>query len=174
MAQITEYRRQRIRRELEMTKERLELYLAREKEMLSKDGVQLYTIGSRNLQRYNTSLAAIQAEIDKLRKRVDELEAELAGAGEILERLEARNAGRSRLYYGRHGRGTLLPRPACRFLCTRQGGEKNQVRKKGGNVAPRQRKTTEQRLRRSRGQLAQEGCERLQRSQRLTSRGHRL
>ena len=48
MAQITEYRRQRIRRELEMTKERLELYLAREKEMLSKDGVQLYTIGSRN------------------------------------------------------------------------------------------------------------------------------
>ena len=39
MAQITEYRRQRIRRELEMTKERLELYLAREKEMLSKDGV---------------------------------------------------------------------------------------------------------------------------------------
>lgn len=79
MAQITEYRRQRIRRELDMTKERLELYLAREKEMLSKDGVQLYTIGSRNLQRYNTSLAAIQAEIDKLRKRVDELEAELAG-----------------------------------------------------------------------------------------------
>lgn len=79
MAQITEYRRQRIRRELDMTKERLDLYLAREKEMLSKDGVQLYAIGSRNLQRYNTSLAAIQAEIEKLRKRVDELEAELAG-----------------------------------------------------------------------------------------------
>lgn len=69
----------RIQRELTETRERLKLYLSREKEMLSKDGVQLYTIGSRNLQRYNTSLAAIQAEIDKLRKRVDELEAELAG-----------------------------------------------------------------------------------------------
>lgn len=69
----------RIRRELTETKERLELYRAREKEMLSKDGVQLYTIGSRNLQRYQTSLASIQAEIDKLSKRVDELEDELAG-----------------------------------------------------------------------------------------------
>lgn len=69
----------RIRRELEQTKERLNLYLAREKEMLSKDGVQLYTIGSRNLQRYQTSLSAIQAEIDKLRKRVGELEDELNG-----------------------------------------------------------------------------------------------
>ena len=68
-----------VRTELERTRTRLDLYLAREQEMLSKDGVQLYTIGSRNLQRYNTSLAAIQAEIEKLRKRVDELEAELAG-----------------------------------------------------------------------------------------------
>ena len=47
--------------------------------MLSKDGVQLYTIGSRNLQRYQTSLSSVQAEIDKLSKRVDELEDELAG-----------------------------------------------------------------------------------------------
>lgn len=68
-----------IRRELKEARERLELYLAREKEMLSKDGVQVYTIGSRNLQRYNTPLTAIQDEIDKLRKRVEELEAELAG-----------------------------------------------------------------------------------------------
>ena len=70
---------ERIRRELADTKERLELYRAREKEMLSKDGVQLYTIGSRNLQRYQTSLSSVQAEIDKLSKRVDELEDELAG-----------------------------------------------------------------------------------------------
>ena len=68
-----------VRTELERTRTRLDLYLAREQEMLSKDGVQLYTIGSRNLQRYNTSLAAIQAEIERLRKRIDELEAELAG-----------------------------------------------------------------------------------------------
>lgn len=68
-----------VRAELERTRTRLELYLAREREMLSKDGVQLYTIGSRNLQRYQTPLSAIQAEIDRLKKRIDELEAELAG-----------------------------------------------------------------------------------------------
>jgi len=68
-----------VRTELERTRTRLDLYLAREQEMLSKDGVQLYTIGSRNLQRYQTPLTAIQAEIERLRKRIDELEAELAG-----------------------------------------------------------------------------------------------
>ncbi len=67
-----------VRAELERTRTRLDLYLAREKEMLG-DGVQLYTIGSRSLQRYQTPLSAIQAEIEKLRKRIDELEAELAG-----------------------------------------------------------------------------------------------
>ena len=61
---------ERIRRELADTKERLELYRAREKEMLSKDGVQLYTIGSRNLQRYQTSLSSVQAEIHRLSRVV--------------------------------------------------------------------------------------------------------
>ena len=59
-----------VRTELERTRTRLDLYLAREQEMLSKDGVQLYTIGSRNLQRYQTPLTAIQDEIEKLRKRI--------------------------------------------------------------------------------------------------------
>ena len=68
-----------IQNELTQTRERLDLYLAREKEMLGKDGVQLYTIGSRSLQRYQTTLASVQAEIDKLRKRIDELENQLAG-----------------------------------------------------------------------------------------------
>ena len=68
-----------IRRELEVTRARLDQYLAREKEMISADGVQSYTIGSRNLQRYQTSLQDIQDMIDKLRKRERELEAELAG-----------------------------------------------------------------------------------------------
>lgn len=68
-----------IEAELKETRERLDLYLAREKEMLSKDGVQLYTIGSRNLQRYQTSLTALQDMIDKLKKRIRELENELAG-----------------------------------------------------------------------------------------------
>ena len=68
-----------VRTELERTRTRLDLYLAREQEMLSKDGVQLYTIGSRNLQRYQTPLTAIQDEIERLRKRISEREAELAG-----------------------------------------------------------------------------------------------
>ena len=68
-----------VRTELERTRTRLDLYLAREQEMLSKDGVQLYTIGSRNLQRYQTPLTAIQDEIERLRKRISELEAERAG-----------------------------------------------------------------------------------------------
>lgn len=68
-----------VRKELDQTRERLALYLAREKEMISAEGVQMYTIGSRNLQRYQTALGDIQDMIDKLRKRERELEAELAG-----------------------------------------------------------------------------------------------
>jgi prefoldin subunit 5 len=68
-----------IEAELAQERERLEQYLAREKEMLSPDGVQLYAIGSRNLQRYQTSLTALQDQIEKLRKRIRELENELAG-----------------------------------------------------------------------------------------------
>ncbi len=68
-----------VERELKITRERLELYLTREKEMLSNDGVQAYTIGSRNLQRYQTALADVQKTIETLRQRERELEAELAG-----------------------------------------------------------------------------------------------
>ena len=56
-----------IQQELTETRTRLSAYLAREADMLSKDGVQLYTIGS------------VQDMIAKLQKRVRELEAELAG-----------------------------------------------------------------------------------------------
>lgn len=73
--------REKITREIERTQKRLDLYLAREEEMLSKEGVQLYTIGSRNLQRYQTALSYVQSEIEKLQKKLDELEAELAGGG---------------------------------------------------------------------------------------------
>ena len=68
-----------IQAELDETRTRLKAYLDQEANMLSKDGVQGYTIGSRNLQRYQTGLADITAMIEKLRKRIRELEAELAG-----------------------------------------------------------------------------------------------
>lgn len=68
-----------IRRELEETRNRLDMYLTREETMLNKEGVQSYSIGSRSLQRYQTELTAVQNMIEKLRKRIRELEAELAG-----------------------------------------------------------------------------------------------
>lgn len=71
--------KEQIRIEITRTKERLDAYYAREAEMLSPDGVQMYTIGSRSLQRYQTSLAAIQEEIHRLESKLAELEAELAG-----------------------------------------------------------------------------------------------
>lgn len=68
-----------IKKELTETRERLDLYLAREKEMISQSGTQMYTIGSRSLQRYQTALGDIQKMITQLRARISELEAELAG-----------------------------------------------------------------------------------------------
>ena len=68
-----------IRRELEETRSRLDMYLTREETMLNQEGVQSYTIGSRSLQRYQTELTAVQNMIEKLRKRIRELENELAG-----------------------------------------------------------------------------------------------
>ena len=68
-----------VRQELDETRKRLDLYLAREQEMISQSGTQMYTIGSRSLQRYQTALADIQRMIETLSKRIRELEAELAG-----------------------------------------------------------------------------------------------
>lgn len=64
--------------DLTSARERLTLYLKREAEMLS-GGVQSYGIGSRNLTRYNTDLAAIRDTIRELKQEIAELEAELAG-----------------------------------------------------------------------------------------------
>lgn len=64
--------------DLTSARERLTLYLKREAEMLS-GGVQSYGIGSRNLTRYNTDLAAIRDTIKELKQEIAELEAELVG-----------------------------------------------------------------------------------------------
>ena len=71
--------REIIQAELTQTRERLSLYLKREADVLDKNGVQSYGIGSRNLQHYSTALKDIQDMIEKLRARIRELEAELAG-----------------------------------------------------------------------------------------------
>lgn len=71
--------RETIQAELTQTRERLALYLKREADMLDKNGVQSYGIGSCNLQHYSTALKDIQDMIEKLRARIRELEAELAG-----------------------------------------------------------------------------------------------
>ena len=68
-----------IRRELAETRDRLDMYLKREETMLNQESVQSYTIGSRSLQRYQTDLTSVQNMIEKLRKRIRELEAELSG-----------------------------------------------------------------------------------------------
>ncbi len=60
--------REQIEYQLSIKRNRLELYLKREAEMLD-GGVQSYGIGSRNLARYNTDLAAIRAAIKELEDR---------------------------------------------------------------------------------------------------------
>ena len=69
-----------IEREIQLTRQRLDYYLNKEAEYLTED-VQQYTIGSRSLQRRQISLKNVQDMIEKLSKRLDELEAELAGNG---------------------------------------------------------------------------------------------
>lgn len=71
--------REAIRRELEETRDRLAMYLAQEARMLSPESVQMYTIGSRSLQRYQLALGDVRNQIKDLQKRQRELEAELAG-----------------------------------------------------------------------------------------------
>lgn len=70
--------RDAITRQLEIKQDRLAIYLAREKEMLT-GGVQSYGIGSRNLSRYQTDLSNIRAAIKELEADIALLEGQLAG-----------------------------------------------------------------------------------------------
>lgn len=67
-----------IEAELTAKRNRLELYLKREAEMLD-GGVQSYGIGSRNLARYNTDLSQIRDAIKQLEKEITNLEGALNG-----------------------------------------------------------------------------------------------
>ena len=59
--------REQIEYQLSIKRNRLELYLKREAEMLD-GGVQSYGIGSRNLARYNTDLGSIRAPSNSSRQ----------------------------------------------------------------------------------------------------------
>ena len=72
--------REQIKTEIERTQNRLELYYKQEEKMLS-DAAQSYSIGSRSIQRYNTSLSAVQSKIKELEKKLSELKSELSGKG---------------------------------------------------------------------------------------------
>ena len=75
---MTDEKKERLKQELTEKRERRQLYLERERVMLT-GGVQSYGIGSRNLARYNTDLAQIRAAIKELTDEIDELEALLEG-----------------------------------------------------------------------------------------------
>ena len=68
--------REQIEYQLSIKRNRLELYLKREAEMLD-GGVQSYGIGS--LPRYNTDLGSIRAAIKQLEADIEALEAALNG-----------------------------------------------------------------------------------------------
>lgn len=70
--------RDAIKKQLEVKQDRLAIYLAREKEMLT-GGVQSYGIGSRNLTRYQTDLSNVRAAIKELEAEIALLEGQLSG-----------------------------------------------------------------------------------------------
>lgn len=59
---------------LERKKKRLGMYYAKEEQMLSPEGVKAYGVGTRNVERYDTDLAKIQSQIEKLEKEISEME----------------------------------------------------------------------------------------------------
>lgn len=65
-------------RKLEKVNERLEYYYKKEKALLTDDGVQSYTIGSRSVTRYQYS-SNIKNQIEELERQRDELDNRLAG-----------------------------------------------------------------------------------------------
>ena len=70
--------KKQIERRLKRIEERLEYYYEKEKALLTNDGVQSYTIGSRSVSRYQYS-SDIKRQIEELEDERDELENLLKG-----------------------------------------------------------------------------------------------
>lgn len=73
-------KRTQVQEKLERKKARLELYYAKEAEMLSPNGIQSYGIGSRNVARYQFDLKNLRAQIKELEDEIEELEGRLEGS----------------------------------------------------------------------------------------------
>lgn len=67
-----------IARQLSEKRERLSLYLAQEKEILT-GGAKAYALGSRSLQRYDTALGDVKNMIKTLEDEILQLENQLTG-----------------------------------------------------------------------------------------------
>ncbi len=124
--------REQIEYQLSIKRNRLELYLKREAEMLD-GGVQSYGIGSRNLARYNTDLGSIRAAIKQLEADIEALEAALNGekprksCGSSAPRL-VKEAPKGAFFIGRRREFSLLfSRPG---HLHHEGGEHHQQKKK--------------------------------------------
>ena len=70
--------REQIKRKLDRVNERLEYYYEKEKAILTNEGVQSYSIGSRSVTRYQYS-SNIKKQIEELEKERDKLENLLEG-----------------------------------------------------------------------------------------------
>jgi archaellum component FlaC len=68
-----------IKSEIEAIQVRIDAYKAKELELLDPHSTQAYTIGSRNLQRYQLSLPELRKAIKELESEKAELEAQLTG-----------------------------------------------------------------------------------------------
>lgn len=75
---ISEARKKKLLIRKENVTARLEMYRLQEEKMLS-DAAQMYTLGSRSIQRYQLSLAQIADMIKQLEDELEGIEDELAG-----------------------------------------------------------------------------------------------
>lgn len=70
--------KEQIKRKLDRINERIEYYYEKEKSILTNEGVQSYSIGSRSVTRYQYS-SNIKKQIEELEKERDKLENLLEG-----------------------------------------------------------------------------------------------
>lgn len=71
--------KEQIQDKLKIKKARLQLYYAKEEEMLSPNSVQAYGIGPRSVSRYQFDLKNLREQIKDLEEEIEELEGKKNG-----------------------------------------------------------------------------------------------